>query len=61
MLHPISLVGFVGLSSFTLSQVGGNEAFQFDNVNVQVVPEAPSAFMLGLGLMAMLAFRRAAF
>ena len=60
VLRTVTLSGFVGLSSLTLSQVGGNEAFQFDNVNVQAVPEPTSALMLGTGLMALLALKRRA-
>lgn len=60
VLHTVGLNGFVGLTSFTLSQFGGNESFQFDNINVQAVPEAASALMLGMGLLALLAVRRKA-
>ena len=58
-LQSVSLSGFVGLSSFSVSSSGGN-AFQFDNVNAQAVPEAPAALMLGMGVLALLAVRRKA-
>ena len=54
-LRTVTLSGFVGLTSLTLSQAGGNEAFQFDNVNVQAVPEAASALTFGCGLLSLLA------
>ena len=59
-LRTVTLIGFAGLSAFTIAQSGGNEAFQFNNINVQAVPETSTALMLSLGLVTLIVVRRKA-
>lgn len=55
-LHTVTFAGFTNLASFTLSSP--NNAYQFDNVNVQTVPEPATCVLLSLGGVAALRRRR---
>ncbi|RYG21335.1 PEP-CTERM sorting domain-containing protein [bacterium] len=55
-LHTVVLSGFTGLSSVLISSP--DNAYQFDNVNVEAVPEPASMAALGLGALALLRRKR---